>query len=177
MAGLPAKYQWLNDLDPLPKMVAEGLKLHGVIETPGPGNTGTIMAWSKAVGLTSTYTADSVPWCGLFMALLAKKTGRTAPAGPLWALNWAKFGQDGGQPELGDVLVFVRSGGGHVGLYIGEDASHYHVLGGNQSDSVCIARIAKTRLYAVRQPPYQNKPATARPYILSAQGAISTNEG
>jgi hypothetical protein len=43
---------------------------------------------------------------------------------------------------LGDVLAFVRNGGGHVGLYVDEDASAYHVLGGNQSDRVSITRVA-----------------------------------
>jgi hypothetical protein len=42
--------------------------------------------------------------------------------------------------------VFTRSGGGHVGLYVGEDATHYHVLGGNQANLVSIMRLAKGRL-------------------------------
>jgi hypothetical protein len=41
------------------------------------------------------------------------------------------------------VLVFERPGGGHVGYYFGEDATAYHVLGGNQGDAVTIARIAR----------------------------------
>lgn len=36
--------------------------------------------------------------------------------------------------------------GGDVALYVGEDAGAYHCLGGNQSDKVCITRIAKSRL-------------------------------
>lgn len=177
MAKLPAEYAWLLKLDLLPKMVAQALESYGVRETAGPANTPEILAWATQTGLRSSYNADATPWCGLFMAYVAKSAGKIMPKDPLWALNWAKFGVEGGQPELGDVLVFVRKGGGHVGLYIGEDSEAYHVLGGNQGDCVCFTRIDKERLYAVRQPPYNNKPSTAKVYLLAANGAMSDNEG
>jgi uncharacterized protein (TIGR02594 family) len=90
------------------------------------------------------------------MAVVAERAGKEIPKHPLWALSWSAFGakpaldRDRGSPAaaLGDVLVFVRNGGGHVGLYVGEDASAFHLLGGNQSDRVCITRLAKSRLYA-----------------------------
>jgi hypothetical protein len=56
------------------------------------------------------------------------------------------------------------------------DASAFHVLGGNQSDSVCITRIAKARLYAARRPLYRVEPANVRPIRLEATGALSLNE-
>lgn len=176
MPNLPKDYQWLEKLDLLPKMVAAALPLVGIKETDGPGNTPQIMNWAAQTGLKSSYNADAIPWCGLFMAYVAKISGKVIPTKPLWALNWAKFGEEGGQPELGDILVFTRKEGGHVGLYIGEDDECYHVLGGNQSNSVCFTRIAKERLYAVRQPPYNNKPSTAKVYILSPNGQKSVNE-
>jgi hypothetical protein len=52
----------------------------------------------------------------------------------------------------GAVLVFEREGGGHVGFYVGEDSTHYHVLGGNQGDAVSIVRIARSRSIARRWP-------------------------
>jgi uncharacterized protein (TIGR02594 family) len=122
------------------------------------------------------YSADSVPWCGLFMAVVTFRTKRRPPPKPLWALNWARWGEEGGQPELGDVLVFTRPGGGHVGLYVGEDTAAYHVLGGNQSDEVNIKRILKSRLYACRQPPYRLRPVGVRPIVLDVEGDLSTNE-
>ena len=95
---------------------------------------------------------------------------------PLWALNWGNFGVHTKQPMLGDVLVFIRNGGGHVGLYVGEDAEAYHVLGGNQSDSVCFTRIAKARLYTARRPEYNLQPANVRVVTLAKSGAVSVNE-
>jgi uncharacterized protein (TIGR02594 family) len=169
---------YLDDLGALPRMVNEGRKLLGTVETPGPGNNPVIMGWAQELGLSRVYTADAVPWCGLFMALCATRAGKTPPAGPLWALNWMNFGTPAGQPCLGDVLVFVREGGGHVAMYVGEDRDgYYHTLGGNQSDRVCVERIPKARLHGARKPPFAiQMPESREPIILSANGQISTSE-
>lgn len=176
MTQLPELYSWL--LAPemkLPDMVAVALQEFGVLETSGPANTPQIMAWAEELGCPG-YDADAIPWCGLYMGIVAARTGRDVPESPLWALNWMKFGEEGGQPELGDVLVFVRPNGGHVGLYIAESETTYHVLGGNQADSVCITQIEKVRLKAVRQPPYHSKPDSARPYVVKGGSVVSVNE-
>lgn len=176
---LPRQYQWLNKIGVLPRMVSEGLKELGTVETPGSGNTPKIMAWAREVNLEAHYSADSIPWCGLFVAVIAMRAGKTPPPGPLWALNWMKWGNDAGQPELGDVICFVRPGGGHVGIYICEDNATYHVLGGNQSDAVTITRIEKHRFKGARNLYKIGAPASARPYIIGAGlgvGVISSNE-
>ncbi len=173
---LPTQYQWLDAVGPLPRMLVEALKLLDTREQPGPGNNVVIMGWANEVGLQKTYSADAVPWCGLFMAVVAKRAGKPLPKDPLWALNWLKFGEDSGQPDLGDVVVFVREGGGHVGLYVGEDRAAYHVLGGNQSDRVCFTRIEKKRLKGARRFYAVGAPPSVRPYFLEAAGALSLNE-
>lgn len=175
---MPDALSYLDDLGTLPKMVTEGRKLLGVVETPGPGNSPIIMGWAKELGLSRVYTADAVPWCGLFMALCATRAGKTPPANPLWALNWANFGTPAGQPCLGDILVFTRNGGGHVAMYVGEDrGGYYHTLGGNQSDKVCVTRIAKARLHTARKPPFAiQMPESREPIILNASGQISEGE-
>lgn len=172
-------YGWLADIDPLPKMVREALALYGTLEAPGTASNPVIMGWAAETGLNHDgYNADSVAWCGLFMALVAKRAGYDAPKHPLWALNWQSFGATEHQPVLGDTLIFVRPEGGHVGLYVGEDPAAFHVLGGNTSDAVKIARISKTRLKAVRAPAYKiGRPATAVPYVLASGGLpMSRNE-
>jgi uncharacterized protein (TIGR02594 family) len=111
------------------------------------------------------------------MAYVALQAGWEPPLNPLWARNWSKFGTAQKQAALGDVLVFSRRAGGHVGLYVGEDAKSYHVLGGNQSDKVSIKRILKVRLLGIRRCPWRvNQPAGVRPVHLAATGTISTNE-
>jgi uncharacterized protein (TIGR02594 family) len=173
---LPAQYAWLKK-EPGPRILLEALRLHGIKETPGPGNTREIMLWARKVGLTKIYKADSIAWCGLFMAYVALQSGWEPPLNPLWARNWTGFGRLSRTPMLGDVLVFTRGSGGHVGIYVGEDATAFHVLGGNQSDAVTIARIAKGRLITARRCPWRiSQPRNVRRVQLASTGAISTNE-
>lgn len=168
-------YEWLNK-EPAPRMLLEAIKLFGVTETLGVRDNPVILDWAKEVGVNKVYSHDSIPWCGLFLAVVAKRAGKPVAASPLWALSWARWGDEGGQPELGDVLVFTREGGGHVGIYVGEDVTAYHVLGGNTSDKVTIARIEKHRLYACRQLYTIAKPSNVRPVMLSPLGRLSINE-
>jgi uncharacterized protein (TIGR02594 family) len=175
--GLRPEYAWVAALgDTLPRTAWCGLQLYGTLELAGAANSPTILGWAAEVGLRAAYTADAVPWCGLYAAVVAKRALKELPPNPLWALNWAAFGEPVGQPGLGDVLTFQREGGGHVGFYLGEDPVAYHVLGGNQGDAVSIARIQKSRLYHARRPVYSALPPTVRPYILAPTGALSTNE-
>lgn len=172
-----SNYGWLKDVGVLPRTITEGLKILGTIETPGAANNAVIMGWAKELGLQKVYSADSIPWCGLATAIVVKRAGKDPVKDPLWARNWAKWGVGVTQAGLGDVLVFSRAGGaGHVGFYVAEDATAYHVLGGNQSDAVTITRIGKDRLLAARRPAYTNKPESVKPYKVAAKGSLSTNE-
>ena len=174
----PKDYRWISLLLP-PRTIVEAFALHGTLEAPGAADNPVILAWAKEVSKTlgASYTDDSVPWCGLFAAVVVKRAGKEVIRGPLWARNWTNFGVRVDAPGLGDVLVFERpGGGGHVGFYVAEDASAYHVIGGNQSDAVNVSRIAKSRCIAVRRPTYKSQPASVKPYHVDGNGALSTNE-
>lgn len=171
---IPDQYKWLTD-EPGPKMLLEALKLYGTHETPGIADNPIIMEWAKELKL-DWYPHDSTPWCGLEMGIVAKRADKVPPPGLLAALNWVKFGKKVDVPMLGDVLIFTRTGGGHVTLYIGEDSEAYHCLGGNQGDQVDIARISKSRLHAARRPDYLTQPANVRSIYLSNSGGLSKNE-
>lgn len=173
MTALPAKYAFLAN-EGAPRTLVEALKLYATHEK---GNNPIILGWAREVDLDKVYRHTSIAWCGLFAAVVAKRAGWEPVASPLWARNWARFGIAAPVPMLGDVLVFTRGKGGHVGFYVGEDASFFHVLGGNQSDAVTITRIAKSRLIAARQPAWRIKaPANRRPIKMAASGPVSTNE-
>lgn len=179
--SFPAGYEWLGSVGTLPRTITEGLKLMGVAEVVGKGSNRTIIGWRDELNLTgwkiAGYSDDDIAWCGLFAAIVAHRAGKLVPENPLWARNWIKFGRPVVKPALGDVLVFQRpGGGGHVGFYIGEDRTAFHVLGGNQGNKVSITRIAKTRCIGVRQPDYNAAPASMRPYLLASAGALSGNE-
>ena len=174
----PTGYEWLGSVGALPKVVSEALALYGTKEVLGPNDNPTILRWAAEVGLSKAYTDDEIPWCGLFVAVVCKRAGKPVDNQPLWARSWADYGMQVSKPELGDILVFSRpGGGGHVGFYVAEDISAYHVLGGNQSDAVTIARIAKTRCIATRRPPFKTSmPASAKPYHIALNGKLSENE-
>lgn len=118
--------------------------------------------------------------CGLFLAEICKRAGlvtNLTPKESLWALNWSKFGTKQPVAMLGDVLTFKRNGGGHVGLYVGEDDVCYHILGGNQSNMVNITRIEKSRLNSIRRTNWKLKqPINVRVIKLESNGIISKNE-
>jgi uncharacterized protein (TIGR02594 family) len=175
-ASFDPDYKWIGKIGTLPRLMQEAISLYGTKEKIGTGDNPTIMAWAKETGLEKVYTADSIAWCGLFAAIVVKRAGYDAVAGPLWALNWLKFGVAAAKPSFGDILCFVRDGGGHVGFYVGEDATYYHVYGGNTKDNVTIARIAKDRLKGARRPAYKNPLPAWKPYQLTSGGVISTNE-
>lgn len=170
-------------------MIKMALPLYGTVETPGAADNPTIMGWAREIEAalksrdlvhrTLGYTSDSIPWCGLFVGVVAVRAGwwKQMPKTPLWARSWLEFGQRATIPSLGDVLVFKRGEGGHVGFYVGEDAFAYHVLGGNQSDAVNITRVEKSRLLGARRPIWRiGQPKTVRRINLEMSGAVSTNE-
>lgn len=178
LAPLPESYADLA-AEPGPLMLIEGLALHGIRETSGPGSNPVVTGWADEIGgwLASFYKDDSIPWCGLFTGVIAKRAGKPVRQDMLGARNWLKWGNAvSGRPVLGDVLVFERPGGGHVGLYVGEDATAFHVLGGNQGDAVSIVRVAKSRLLGARNFYAIGQPANCRRIWRKPDGGLSVNE-
>jgi uncharacterized protein (TIGR02594 family) len=135
----------------------EEAKAHlGLHETPGRRTNAEIAKWLKR--LNASWDDDETPWCGTFVGhcIAATLPEEPLPGNPFGARQWAKFGRRC-PPQSGAVLVFWRthrtkSGNGHVGFYAGEDATNYHVLGGNQSNAVTVAKVGKDRFLDARWP-------------------------
>lgn len=183
MISLPAQYQWLLHIGTLPNNIQECINLHGTHEVVGKGSNKTIMSWRDELNqngvVVNGFSDDDIAWCGLFAAIVTfrrVKDAKEVVKDPLWARNWLNYGNKADTPSLGDILVFARGNGGHVGFYVGEDKTCYHVFGGNQSDKVCITRVLKNRCLGARRPPYKIPAKSVKPYILSATGTVSTNE-
>lgn len=156
--------------------MAEARKVMGRHEAT---NNAELRAWLKSDGETLG-DPSKLPWCGDFVAtaillgLPAERFPGALDANPYWARNWALFGRET-EPTYGCVLVFSRDGGGHVGFAVGQDASCYHVLGGNQSNRVSITRIVKSRMIAARWPSSYPAQPISLPQ-MAATGTTSTNE-
>lgn len=120
-----------------------------------------------------------LPWCGDLVETCIRLTlpKEPIPVNPYLARNWMKFGV-ATTPRLGAVLVFWRGSkagtSGHVGFYVGEDSTAYHVLGGNQANAITITRILKTRLLGARWPSGDATKTSA--VAMTAAGVLSTDE-
>ena len=171
------QYKWLEK-ETAPKVILEAVKLYGTKEIVGKQHSKEILSWAKEVGLEKTYISDETAWCGLYLGIVVKRAGFDIVKDPLWARNWNNFGTSQKTAMLGDILVFTRpGGGGHVGFYVGEDSTCYHVLGGNQSNMVNTTRILKSRCIGIRRCPWKvSQPASVRVIKLNSVGAVSTNE-
>lgn len=123
-----------------------------------------------------------ISWCGDFVETCIALALPKEPmvTNPYAAINWLKFGIPT-TPRVGALLVFHRgdpnSWQGHIGFYVGEDDKFFHVLGGNQSNSVSITKIAKSRLRpgGVRWP--STYPLSGSAVKASGDGlVVTTNE-
>ena len=117
------------------------------------------------------------PWCGDFVqtCMALALPHEKLPANPYYALNWRTFGRALKTPALGAVLVFSRTGGGHVAFYLGERKDAFYVLNGNASNEIRRNWISKARLKAIRWPSSVPLPTTGR-LISTAGGKLSENE-
>ncbi len=152
----------------------------GVREIPGPTHNSRLISFLNTASRFNgvVWRDDEMPWCGGFVAAVLVSAGIEPVKIAARAKSWAAWGSLLRPDRLapGAILVFDRQGGGHVGFYVGEDASAYHVLGGNQGNAVSVTRIAKGRLTASRWP--KGVPVAGGPVKMTAMAGVplSRNE-
>ncbi|MBA3352220.1 MAG: TIGR02594 family protein [Blastocatellia bacterium] len=135
--------------------IVEAKRHIGLKEGPGNKNNPILLDWAN--NLDISYPSDDIAWCGLFVAH-CMKVG--APLDPqdfnrLGARAWGAYGRS--SPAIfGAVVTFWRVSRngwqGHVGILVGEDETAWQIIGGNQSDSVSLIRMAKDRALDFRFP-------------------------
>lgn len=118
-----------------------------------------------------------LPWCGDFVetAIRLGMPNEFVPANPYWALNWRTFGV-ACNPVFGAVASVSRDGGGHVGFLVGQDATRFYILGGNQSNRTSVVPMDKTRFPAAafRFPLAYRPVPTHLPTMTSTQASNIT---
>ena len=174
-------YAWLGTLVDAPLMIKEAVRIGklNTNEIPGPKSNPEILKLAETAGVRDIYKNDDVAWCAVAQSAICIVAHKELPFtgyDRLRAASFLKFGVPVSEPVLGDVLVFSRTGGGHVGMYVGEDKECYHVVGGNQSNQYNVTRILTSRLSGARRPKYNVMPKGAKKYFLSPTGRVSTNE-
>jgi uncharacterized protein (TIGR02594 family) len=154
------------------KWIDEAKKHIGLKEISGKNDHPLLLGWWVKYGVKYLYKKA---WCGLFTAHSIKSAGHPIPKHWYRALAWLDWGVDIGSPCYGCVVVFSRTGGGHVGFVVGkDDKGRLMVLGGNQGDSVSIAPFDLSRVAGYRMP-IGTFHRGALPTLLSKESS-STNE-
>ena len=139
-----------------------------------------LMDWLQRDG-RSLGVPSKTPWCGDFVETCIRIGLPDEPllgalgTNPYWARNWLLFGRDT-KPVTGAVMVFERGSGGHVGFAVGQDPENFFVLGGNQSNAVTIAPVARSRLIGARWPASWPALPNNLPLMSRGQSPLSTNE-
>lgn len=114
----------------------------GVCEIVGLDNNKRILQYHSETSLKAT--TDEIPWCSSFVNWCMKQSmikGTYSASARSW-LNW-------GYPcePINGCIVILKRGkdekSGHVGFLVGQDDNFVHILGGNQSNKVCIQKYAK----------------------------------
>lgn len=124
----------------------------GEKEVLGSGANPRIVEYLNSTTLSAPdRTSDETPWCSAFVNWSVEKAGY-AGTDSAWARSWLNWGKKVSTPPLGAIVVFRRGNGGHVGFYVSKTATTIKVLGGNQSNSVCIQNYKTTNLLGFRVP-------------------------
>jgi uncharacterized protein (TIGR02594 family) len=97
---------------------------------------------------------DETAWCAAFVGAKLAEAGIKG-TGKLNARSYLDWGQPLAKPTPGAITVFKRGSSsweGHVALFLRDLGGTIEVLGGNQSNSVSIARYGKANLLGYRWP-------------------------
>ena len=88
---------------------------------------------------------DSTPWCSAFVNWCLRRAGIEGTDSG-WARSWADWGEPIDPPRPGAIAVWARGRSspeepvvtGHVSFFVEDRGDVLLVLGGNQSDCVCL---------------------------------------
>ena len=127
----------------------------GVKEYAGLADNPRVVQYHKATSLHAT--DDEVPWCSSFVNWCMLKSGypRTNSAR---ARSWEKYGVRIATPIRGCIVVFTRTGGGHVAFFdtLVDEHTVRH-FGGNQADAVNFKQSPTSRVVGYYMPEHLNE--------------------
>lgn len=131
--------------------IAQTFERGGVLEMPGKAAHPTILAFFRHTTLRGSYLAESdeTPWCSAFACAVMEMAGRKSPHNAA-AMSWLGWGQPLNEWKPGCIVVLEKPN--HVGFYVGHDEHSVHLLGGNQSNSVCTKHYPLSRVAGKRWP-------------------------
>jgi uncharacterized protein (TIGR02594 family) len=158
-----------------PKWLVAARKHLGLAEIPGKEHHPTIQKWLKT--LKAWWIDDETPWCGTFVAAVFREADILPAKHWYRAKGWLDWGIPIEGPKQGAVVVFERSGGGHVGFIVGVDQKgRLLVLGGNQGNKVSVVPFDTARVLGYRWPSEGALVARLAPPRVDSTAGASQNE-
>lgn len=136
----------------------------GIQEIGGTVDHPLIVWWLSLCGM-GVASPDETPWCSAFVngvAWTLRLPRSKSAAARSWLLCGVPKAKDLSDAEVGwDVVILKRGSGaqpgpetiaapGHVGFYAGVEGDYVLVLGGNQSNSVSLAKFRRDDVLGVR---------------------------
>ncbi|MBL0233224.1 MAG: TIGR02594 family protein [Chitinophagaceae bacterium] len=134
-----------------PKYIKIARSQIGVKEKIGMHDNPKIFEYLEATTFRSS--GDMVPWCAAFVCWCLEEC-KIQSTRSAWALSYLRWGNAVSKPELYDIAVLKRQGGGHVAFIVGVDESlgTIQLLGGNQHDAVNITNFHVDDVLSYRRP-------------------------
>lgn len=156
-----------------PAWLQEAEKHIGLTEIPGSRHHPEILQMWKDIK-RGGIKDDETPWCAAFVGASLERAGVRSTRFES-AKSYLGWGVKLDKPAVGCVVVFTRTGGGHVGFVVGKDArGRLLVLGGNQSNQVNVSAFTLDRVSGYRWPSGVQAPAGDLPVLADAK--LSTSE-
>ena len=147
---LNSELSFLNEYHDYPYMMT-AKSLIGLSEIKGyKHNPEIVQMWKdiKRGGIKD----DETPWCSAYVGAVMERNGIRSTRFES-AKSWLDWGITIDKPVYGCIVVFNRSGGGHVGFCVGQDVNgNLQILGGNQSDQVNVKAFDNDRVVGYRFP-------------------------
>lgn len=158
-----------------PVWLTEARRHLGLREIKGAPTEPRIAGWLKKLG--AWWGDDETPWCGTFVAAVMQAQSIPVPKAWYRAKGWVDWGRRLTTPTVGCVVVFERTGGGHVAIVVGCDQiGRLLCIGGNQGDAVSIAPFDRSRVIAYRWPPGEPLTGLATLPTFASSAKASSNE-
>lgn len=131
--------------------ISEAEKFVGQQEIKGGKHNPLIVQWWKDIK-RGGIKDDETPWCAAFVGAMLEHVGIRSTRFES-AKSYLGWGVKLQSPEYGCIVVFTRTGGGHVGFVVGKtESGDLLVLGGNQGDKVSVRAFSTDRVSGYRWP-------------------------
>lgn len=165
-----------------PAWMREANSQIGLRELPGSEHEQRVLEFFREAGHPGIKD-DETAWCAAFANSMLYRAGIRG-TGMLTARSFLEWGEPLEDPIEGCIVVLKRGTSawqGHVGFFVRKTDSYVWLLGGNQSNSVSIARYPLSSLLGYRWPSTQaDRPAPQAPtprvdqnLVLAIQRALS----